>query len=227
MSLFRFPLLFSLLLLLCSCGADSAGQTDPAPSTSPAPAPAPEDAPAPKEDFTFVPNERFGKITAATKPADVPALYGKEALATNDIDLGEGMMTSGYLLYAGGKNRAEVIFPNEDNGMENLVVRISNKTGDWRMAGTGLHVGSTLAELNELNGKPFDLYGFDWDYGGTVADWKGGKLTGVGVVTAYNNLKFVGDKADKSLLGDHVLSSDDPALAPIGITVAEIVVAIK
>ena len=32
----------------------------------------------------------------------------------------------------------------------------------------------TLKEMASLNGGPFTLYGFDWDYGGTVSDWKGG-----------------------------------------------------
>ncbi len=234
MSLIRHPLIFGLLVVLCSCGNDSASTTAPAPATDTAPAAAPPEAPAPAEilsrsvapagDFTFVPNERFGKITATTKPGDIPTLYGNEALPTNDIHLGEGMMTSGYLLYAGTKNRAEIIVPDEENGMENLVVRINMKGGDWHPVGMDLHVGTTLAELNELNGKTFELYGYEWDYGGTVADWKGGKLNGIGVVTAYNNLKFVGDNADQSLLGDHVLSSDNPALEKVGVTVSEIVI---
>lgn len=235
MSLIRLALIFCLLLVLCSCGSDSASTPAPAPSADTAPAVAPPEAPdeilnrsdVPTEDFTFVPNERFGKITASTKPEDIPALYGDEALPTNDIHLGEGMMTSGYLLYAGTKNRAEIIVPDEENGMENLVVRISMKGGDWHPEGMNLHVGTALAELNELNGKTFDLYGYEWDYGGTVADWKDGKLTGIGVVTAYDNLKFVGDNADQRLLGDHVLSSDDPALEKIGVTVSEIVIGLK
>lgn len=227
MSLLRIPLIFGLFLVLCSCSSDTATKTAPASSPSPAPATAPEEPAVPTEDFTFVPNERFGKITAFTKAEEIPALYGEDLLPTNEIDLGEGEMASGYLLYAGTKNRAEVILPNEEMGMENLLVRISFKNSDWRMVGNDLHVGTTLAELNELNGKPFDLFGYDWDYGGTVTDWKGGKLTGIGVVTEYNHLKFVGENADDSVLGDHIMSSDNPALAPLEVTVGEILVELQ
>jgi hypothetical protein len=40
----------------------------------------------------------------------------------------------------------------------------------------GIHIGSALAEVEKLNGKPFKLSGFDWDYGGHVRDWQGGAL---------------------------------------------------
>ena len=34
----------------------------------------------------------------------------------------------------------------------------------------------SLSEVEAVNGKPFALYGFSWDYGGTATDWKNGKL---------------------------------------------------
>lgn len=40
----------------------------------------------------------------------------------------------------------------------------------------GIRVGMTLDEVEALNGRPFTLYGFGWDFGGTSSDWKGGAL---------------------------------------------------
>jgi len=40
----------------------------------------------------------------------------------------------------------------------------------------GVHVGSTIAELEKANGKPFTFSGLGWDYGGLVKDWRGGAL---------------------------------------------------
>ncbi len=34
----------------------------------------------------------------------------------------------------------------------------------------------SLAEIEALNGRPFKLYGFGFDYGGTTLDWNGGAL---------------------------------------------------
>jgi hypothetical protein len=37
-------------------------------------------------------------------------------------------------------------------------------------------LGITLKDLERLNGRPFELLGFAWDYAGTVASWNGGRL---------------------------------------------------
>jgi len=37
-------------------------------------------------------------------------------------------------------------------------------------------IGTTLRELERLNGKPFRMFGFWWDYGGEVSSWEGGEL---------------------------------------------------
>jgi hypothetical protein len=46
--------------------------------------------------------------------------------------------------------------------------------GDWRSS-TGIKIGTTYEELNELNGKPISFYGFGWDYSGAVV-WNEGKF---------------------------------------------------
>ncbi len=45
----------------------------------------------------------------------------------------------------------------------------------WRTT-HGIRRGMTLAEIEALNGRPFKLYGFGFDYGGTTLDWNGGSL---------------------------------------------------
>ncbi len=90
----------------------------------------------------------------------------------------------------------------------------------------GVAVGLTLADLEKINGGPFTLAGFDWDYGGTVTDWKGGKLA-----TQPNRCRLIvrfkiGDlpagAADVS--GDRDFSSDDPAMRAAKPTVSQIAI---
>lgn len=38
-------------------------------------------------------------------------------------------------------------------------------------------MGTSLKELERMNGRPFLLAGFAWDYSGTVTSWKKGALT--------------------------------------------------
>ena len=51
---------------------------------------------------------------------------------------------------------------------------IDAKTSHWNVAGVTL--GSTLAEVQKINGRPFLIREFFTDGGGFVVDWKGGAL---------------------------------------------------
>jgi hypothetical protein len=44
----------------------------------------------------------------------------------------------------------------------------------------GIRIGTTLKALERLNGRPFQLAGFDFDYSGTVTSWLGGRLETIG-----------------------------------------------
>jgi len=48
-------------------------------------------------------------------------------------------------------------------------------TGAWQTA-SGIGCGTTLRKLEDLNGRPFVLTGYDRDLSGTVISWQGGKL---------------------------------------------------
>jgi hypothetical protein len=54
-------------------------------------------------------------------------------------------------------------------------IEISGAKSLWRTT-HGITLGTTLKELERLNGKPFLLSGFAWDYSGTVMSWDGGML---------------------------------------------------
>jgi hypothetical protein len=74
----------------------------------------------------------------------------------------------------------------------------------------------SLAEVEALNGRPFKLYGFGFDYGGTTLDWNGGRLaTQAGGCTLH--LRFTmreGADADNAgvYVGEQGFQSDDPAM---------------
>jgi hypothetical protein len=76
---------------------------DPASSTSTAPAAAPEKmfshTPGAIDDkLTYIPGERFGKLSGITLEGDLEFLYGEE-IKPAVIDLGEGFTVAGYRLF--------------------------------------------------------------------------------------------------------------------------------
>jgi hypothetical protein len=78
----------------------------------------------------------------------------------------------GVKLFTGTDKELEIVL--EQVGDEKIVsdVRIIGKA--WTFS-NGLRADMTLEEVEKLNGKPFTISGFDWDYGG-YANFEGGKL---------------------------------------------------
>lgn len=211
----------SLLVITSAC------RTDPAPSTSPAPAAAPEKTPAETsipatDNLTYIPGKHFGKLTGSTLEGDLKFLYGKRIIP-KEMPIGEGMTTPGYSLFPGTKNEVGVVFPDGENGFEQLTIIISNQDADWRMPGNALAIGTSLHDLKALNEKPITFLGYEWDYGGLIVDWNGGKLEGLGG-TLSNPEPADGKALPNKLVGDGEVSSDNPLLKGMGIMVAEITV---
>jgi hypothetical protein len=95
---------------------------------------------------------------------------------------------------------------------------------NWRGPG-GIHVGSSIAEVEKANGKPFILYGIGWDYGGIVLDWQGGALGAIkpeagpgmirrdcGLGVTFTQGPGVSNEATLKAGGERKFTSDDPAL---------------
>ena len=77
----------------------------------------------------------------------------------------------------------------------------------------GLHPGSSLADVETANGRPFALSGFEWDYGGYATDWKGGSLAQV-LGSCTISIRFnpgAGAKTDK-VSGEATFLSSDPRM---------------
>lgn len=130
-------------------------------------------------DFSIEPGLRVGLITAGTTSREaVLAAYGDLA-KTDSIYLVEGMMDEGVVLFPNAPRRTAYIYwDNSLDPKRPAFIRMNgDSTGasDWKTT-SGLTIGSTLADVERLNGKPFRLSGFGWDYGGMVIDWQGGKL---------------------------------------------------
>jgi hypothetical protein len=91
-------------------------------------------------------------------------------------------------------------------------IEISHPQSEYSFS-NGIRVGTALAEIQKLNGdKPLNIYGFGWDYGGTFADFGGGKLKGD--IPCFGGVFEVAEGSPApEVSGDKKISSADPALA--------------
>jgi hypothetical protein len=197
-------------LLFSSCGPASSGEEADDGSIA---------------DLTIVPGERVGLITLdKSTQAVVLAAYGDSA-RVDSIYVVEGMTAPGVIVFPDNPLKMlEIYWDREIDPLRPALIRISgagpvNVGGSSWKTTDGITIGTSLEEVERLNGKPFDLYGFDWDYGGLVTDWKEGKQS------PYLHLRFqlteVG-KIPSTVLGETVLKSNDPVLRRLKPVVAVI-----
>jgi hypothetical protein len=167
---------FSLLafsMFCLSCGSPTSNGAAADDSTSGASA---------AGDFTIVPGEKVGLITPETATREaVLQLYGENA-RIDSVYLGEGMYDEGVVLFSDDpKKKVELFWRSSLETGNILLFKIMNtqspKDGTVWKTDSGITLGTSMEEVEKLNGMPFTFYGFEWEYGGIVADWAGGKLS--------------------------------------------------
>ncbi|WP_143467666.1 hypothetical protein [Leptolyngbya ohadii] len=182
-----------------------------------------QEATAPAAEFLIVPGERVGQITATTSFEDLVRLYGAERLTNQQFSVGEGEMRPATRIDLGETRSLTVIWKDENRTQAEAVSQLGT---DWKTA-EGIGMDSTLADLQAVLGS-FQLYGFGWDYSGTVV------LTGT-KLAQYNNLLILrlapqpgtieARSADfEAVMGDQLFNSDNPHLQALYPSVNRIIV---
>jgi hypothetical protein len=147
--------------------------------------------------------------------------YGQEAVIQDDLSTGvEDITYKGVVLLPQAADwRIEVSFMDETmNRVAGLTLYNKAMTSHWNVAGVTL--GSSLAEVQKINGKPFLVNGFDSDFAGFVRNWKGGALGRPLPGDCTITVRF-GKDDGKSPSGD-LISSDKPDLVKWGPVVTQI-----
>ena len=150
--------------------------------------------------------------------------HGQEAVIKDDLSTGvEDITYKGLILLPHAADwRIEVAFTDETMSRVARLTLRTAKASHWNVA--GVTIGSSLAEVQKINGKPFLINGFDSDAGGFVTNWRGGTLGrplpgGCRVIVRFG--KNVEAPAGLSG-GDVKISSNDVKLAKWGPVVQQI-----
>ena len=172
---------------------------------------------------------RFGPLTAEGAEADLRRVFGSAAVKPGRIHLGEGEFWPGTVLYPDDSLRqAEITWQDTVERRKPWRATVRGRRSVWHVDGQ-IKLGSTLQELQRLNGKPFNMSGYGWDYGGRVMDWNGGVLD----TTLQRNGHRIGfsldtdsagqeSRARSQISGDRPFSSALPALQQLNPSVWEI-----
>jgi hypothetical protein len=129
----------------------------------------------------IVPGVRIGPVTRTGTEISLIELLGRDAVQQN-VEFGEGDSQPGLVIYKDDPTRRLEIVWNRDVPAHPWYVFIcrSDLTAPpppcrWRTA-DGVGMGTTLKELERLNGKPFRMVIWGADAGGNVVSFDGGAL---------------------------------------------------
>src|SRR5262249_33332195 len=131
-----------------------------------------------ENDSLIVPGVRVGPVTRNSTEQSVRQTFGKLA-AKENIGVGEGVEEPGLVLNPSNPRRRLEITWNDDRPPHPAMIFICrseyNEDCQWRTA-QGISIGTTLRELEKLNGKPFEMVGWGSDVGGNLTSFQGGRL---------------------------------------------------
>lgn len=161
-------------------------------------------------------------VAAADTAASLKKRFGADARITH-VPGAEGEKLKALVLFdKDPARRIEVIF-SDDKLTKASGYRLPEEGGKWTVV--GLAPGMDVAAVEAANGAPFEVSGFDWDYGGYIEDFHGGKLANLpGGCTLSIRFAVDGDLPE-GMSGDGVkIASTDKRLRGAGAKVSSIMV---
>jgi hypothetical protein len=137
-----------------------------------------------------IPGKSVGPITAETTPAQLNSFFAvsqmKDKMVSSGGDAepelatvinGDNPETALTVFWRGSRGKGP--HPAATAHPDSINLCYGNdkppKACIWHLA-NHVSFGTTLRDLERLNGKPYQLAGFEWDYSGMVTNWNGGKL---------------------------------------------------
>lgn len=115
-------------------------------------------------------------IHASDSEASLRLRYGDSNVVAGEVGLGEMETAAGTILFPhDSTRRLTILWADSSRRTHPTRVEVNESPTRW-MVFPGVSLGTSLAELERLNGRPFRLFGMDFDYSGTVESWQGGRL---------------------------------------------------
>lgn len=172
-----------------------------------------------------------GPFAKDSDAARLVSVFGAANVRHGDVTVAEGATEPGTILFPDdAARRLEILWHDAEARKRPSLVR-AGEGSKWRtpVPRGVLSVGLPLTDVEAINGRPFTLYGFEWDYGGYVSDWKGGGLApgrdGCVIGVRFGPDSNAPDTALIKVAGDRQMSSALPAMRAVRPSVQQISIA--
>ena len=170
-----------------------------------------------------------GPFTPTLTEQRLVEIYGAANVRAGEVYVGEGFSEPGATVFPDSPlDRIEVVWSDGEKRAKPRFVRVKSTGSRWKTADL-ITIGSDLKSIERINERPFRLFGFGWDYSGSVSSWAGGRLekgdsAGCRVRVA---LRPPGEGAWPAIweqvVGDREFSSGHPAMQQLNPRVYQLV----
>ncbi|MEB3210837.1 MAG: hypothetical protein VKL39_05760 [Leptolyngbyaceae bacterium] len=176
----------------------------------------------PIDDFEIIPGEKFSFVTTATTRQDLAEQVGEAQLVDEDVHIGEGFMEPGTTVNLGDYS-FKIVWADDSR---TTPIEVRELGPAWELP-DGIQLGMSFSELQETLGE-FEIFGMGWDYAGTVL------LDNTSLDAYREDLILRMEPAPgaaeshsddfQAVLGDALFESTNPHLAPLDLTLEEVIV---
>ncbi len=173
---------------------------------------------ASEKSFLIVPGKSFGPITARTTLKDLIRIYGRRHVQVKQLQPPHGDLPKqrGAVINAGTRNEVEVYFREGSDRVQWVIV--SRSRSQWRTV-QGIRVGTGLAQVQKIFGKPVPVSTFGRDGGGTVQPPRN-HSAGRDLILRLNWPEKLGKADGKALSTGRTFMSNHPAARRAGLRVS-------
>jgi hypothetical protein len=132
-------------------------------------------------DWLIIPGKRAGPITSKTTRSDLDRVFGAKNVEDGDVTISDAGPEAGTTVFPDKPEEMLTIVWNEDKPAPHISTLVFCEESlpprrcRWHTT-DGITFGTSLKELEKINGRRFKLSGLGWDYGGSVISWEGGTL---------------------------------------------------
>ncbi len=235
-----------VVLLLASCGGESAPSSDLSSGDGPTFPSQSSDRESPTStesttestaaetgaiasllpDTQIIPGVRVGSVTSTTTRQELAEKFGEDRLMDEEVNVGEGFTESGTRVDLGPEHSFSVIWTDNTQSQP---LEVRNLGTAWEIP-EGIGIGTSFAELQQVLGT-FELYGFAWDYGGTIL-LDGTQLAEyepflVMRVQPSSNVAVQNEADYQAVIGDSLYDSTNPHFQSLNLTVDEMIVGLS
>lgn len=127
-------------------------------------------------------------VHAGDSEESLVARYGSVNVKREPVDEGEGMLVPGTVVFPDDAERRLEIQWRDTVAYRQP--RFVSAIGNSWIVHPGVGLGTSLRQLEQMNGGPFELSGFGGHTPGTVTDWRSGRLATFGATgeTGYDTV---------------------------------------